>query len=169
MMLVARAKETGRTAEQAFAAPIPAVPLIVFAWGERRRTIARGDRALRVRDLYRGRRSLLWLLPAAALLAVPVAGAVDKAVGAARVLLPGHSLRSWGGDLFGFIPFGHFFSLPGSASSCQSPAERPVPRFSPTRRRALKLKAGMRFGPPTAWSRRGRSPPTTRTPKTLLS
>jgi hypothetical protein len=96
------------------AAPIPAVPLIVFAWSERRRRMARGERVLRVRDLYRGRRSLLWLLPAAALLAVPVAGAVDKGVGAARVLAPGHSLRSWGGDLFGFIPFGHFFSLPGS-------------------------------------------------------
>jgi hypothetical protein len=97
------------------AAPIPAVPLIVFAFEERRRRVREGRRVLRLGDLYRGRRSLLWLIPAAALLAVPVAGAVYKAGSAVNVLLPGHSLADWGGDMRTFIPWNWFFSLPGSA------------------------------------------------------
>jgi hypothetical protein len=96
------------------AAPIPAVPLIVFAWEERRRRIKEGRRVLRVRHLYRGRRSLLWMVPVAGLLAVPVAGAVYKAASAVKVLLPGHSLADWGGDMRKFIPWNWFFSLPGS-------------------------------------------------------
>lgn len=90
------------------AAPIPAVPLLVFAWG------ARG-RLARLRGLYRGWRSLVWMVPVGAALAVPVAGAVDKGVGAVKVLAPGHTLQAWGGDLQSFIPWGQFFSLPGSA------------------------------------------------------
>jgi len=97
------------------AAPIPAVPLIGFALGERRRRIAQGARVFRVRNLYRGWRSLLWMVPVAALLAVPVAGAVDKGVSAVKVLAPGHSLNDWGGDLSGYFPWNHFFSLPNSA------------------------------------------------------
>jgi hypothetical protein len=90
------------------ATPIPAVPLVVFAWRERRRALA-------VRRLYRGARSLVWMVPAAALLAVPVAGAVDKGVHAGQVLLPGHNLQAWGGDMLGFIAWNSFFSLPSSA------------------------------------------------------
>jgi hypothetical protein len=97
------------------AAPIPAVPLIVFAWEERRRRVREGQPVLRVRDMYRGRRSLLWMVPVAGLLAVPVAGAVYKAATAVEVLLPGHSLSDWGGDMQRFIPWNYFFSLPGSA------------------------------------------------------
>lgn len=97
------------------AAPIPAVPLIVFAFEERRRRAKEGRRVFRVRDLYRGRRSLLWLIPVAALLAVPVAGAFYKAGTAVKVLLPGHSLADWGGDMRAFIPWNWFFSLPASA------------------------------------------------------
>ncbi len=96
------------------AAPIPAVPLIVFALVDRRRRAAAGGHVFRVRDLYRGRRSLLWMIPVAALLAIPVAGAVDKGVSAAGVLLPGHSLQGWSGDLPGFVPWNYFFSLPNS-------------------------------------------------------
>jgi len=58
--------------------------------------------------------SLLWIVPLAVLLAVPVAGVAHKAIGAAKVLLPGSSLAVWGGDLVGFIPFNYFVSLPGS-------------------------------------------------------
>ena len=97
------------------AAPIPAVPLIVFAWGERRARIARGEQVLRARDLYQGRKSLLWIVPLCVALAVPVAGVLDKARGAADVLTPGHSLMGWAGDLRDFIPFNFFFSLPNSA------------------------------------------------------
>ena len=96
------------------AAPIPAVPLIAFAWGERRRRRAAGERLFRLRDLYRGRRSLIWIIPLAVLLAIPVAGAVDKGVAAAGVLLPGHSLSDWGGDMQSFLSWNFFFSLPAS-------------------------------------------------------
>jgi hypothetical protein len=96
------------------AAPIPAVPLVVFAWTERRRRISTGEHVFRIRDLYRGRRSLIWMIPVAAALAIPVAGAIDKGVAAAGVLAPGHSLRGWGGDMLSFIPWNYFFSLPAS-------------------------------------------------------
>jgi hypothetical protein len=69
---------------------------------------------LRARDLYKGRRSLIWLVPVAALLAVPVYGVGQKAVGAAQVLGPGHSLQGWGGDIGHFVPFNYFLSLPNS-------------------------------------------------------
>jgi hypothetical protein len=97
------------------AAPIPAVPLIVFALVERRRRSSAGERVLRFRDLYRGRRSLLWMVPVVGLLAVPLAGALDKAILAVQVLAPGHTLSgSWSGDLGGFVPWNFFFSLPNS-------------------------------------------------------
>jgi hypothetical protein len=96
------------------AAPIPAVPLLVFAWEERRRRVKAGHPVQRIRDLYRGRRSLLWMVPVAVALAIPVAGAAEKAVSAVNVLLPGHSLSDWGGDMRAFIPWNYFFSLPGS-------------------------------------------------------
>jgi hypothetical protein len=96
------------------AAPIPIVPIAVFIWIERRRRIAAGQRVPRVRDLYRGRRSLLWIVPVALLLAVPAAGVIQKAGSAAAVLLPGHSLLRWEGDMNHFIPFDRFLSLPNS-------------------------------------------------------
>ncbi len=96
------------------AAPIPAVPLIVFAALERRRRIRAGERVFTLRSLYRGARSLIWIVPAAVLLAIPVAGAVDKGVGAFNVLLPGHSLAGWGGDLGRYLPFNYALSLPSS-------------------------------------------------------
>ena len=94
------------------AAPIPAVPLVVFVWREWRRKLRAGEPVFRFRDLYRGRRSLLWLIPLAVLLAVPAIGVGQKVVGAAKVLAPGNSLVSWAGDLPGFIPFNYFVSLP---------------------------------------------------------
>lgn len=94
------------------AAPIPAIPVLVFVWIARRRRIAAGEHVFRLRELYRGRRSLLWIVPLAALLAIPVLGVYEKAKGAADVLIPGHSLQGWDGDLGRFLPFNHFFSLP---------------------------------------------------------
>ncbi len=100
------------------AAPIPVVPIAVFIWLEWRRKIASGERTLRVRDLYQGRRSLLWMVPVAVLLAVPAAGVIQKAWQAASVLLPGHQLSgSWKGDLTHFIPFDRFLSLPNSPAA----------------------------------------------------
>jgi hypothetical protein len=95
------------------AAPIPAVPILVFAILERRRRIAAGHHVWRVRHLYRGARSLIWLIPVAVLLAVPAVGVIDKSIGAAKVLAPGTNLAVWGGDLGRFLPFNYFFGLPG--------------------------------------------------------
>jgi len=96
------------------AAPIPAVPIAIFLWRERRRKLAAGERVFAPRDLYRGRLSLVWIIPVALLLAVPAIGVAQKAIGAAKVLAPGTSLQAWAGDLVGFIPFNYFLSLPGS-------------------------------------------------------
>jgi hypothetical protein len=96
------------------AAPIPLVPIVVFVWSEWRRRIKAGERTFRPRDLYHGRRSLVWLIPLCALLAVPVVAVVQKGVGAASVLAPGHSLIAWAGDMRSFIPFDYFLSLPNS-------------------------------------------------------
>jgi hypothetical protein len=96
------------------AAPIPALPILIFMWSERRRRIATGERVLRLKDLYRGRLSLLWIVPLCALLAVPVYGVGQKAVGALKVLEPGQSLQGWGGDIGRFVPFNYFLSLPNS-------------------------------------------------------
>ena len=48
------------------------------------------------------------------LLAVPLAGVVEKARDAARVLFdPGHDLHGWAGPLDDFLPFGSFVSVGG--------------------------------------------------------
>src|SRR5206468_7929673 len=60
------------------AAPIPAVPILVFGVLDRRRRKRAGERVWRVRDLYRGPRSLLWMVPLALVLSVPVKGVVEK-------------------------------------------------------------------------------------------
>lgn len=99
------------------AAPIPAVPVLVFLWLERRRRLAAGESVLRLRSVYRGRRSLLWIVPVVTLLLVPIGGVLQKAGEAAQVLVPGHSLQSWAGDLTHFIPFDRFLSLPNSPAS----------------------------------------------------
>jgi hypothetical protein len=97
------------------AAPIPAIPLLVFVFLGWRRRVAAGEPTLRLRDVYRGRKSLLWMVPVAALLAIPVAGAADKTVQAVQALAPGHAISgSWAGDLPGFLPWNYFFSLPNS-------------------------------------------------------
>ena len=86
--------------------PIPLLAIAIFAWFERARLPS-------PRALYRGRRSLLWAVPLVLLLLVPAAAAADKIWDATVLLVdPGHSLRSWGGDIFAFIPAYNFFSLP---------------------------------------------------------
>ncbi len=94
------------------AAPIPAIPIVAFLWIARRRRIAAGEQVFHLSDLYRGRRSLIWIVPLFALLVIPAIGVYEKAGSAAHVLLPGHSLQGWDGDLGRFLPLNHFFSLP---------------------------------------------------------
>ncbi|HEV3229056.1 MAG TPA: hypothetical protein VGY97_06250, partial [Solirubrobacteraceae bacterium] len=99
------------------ALPIPLLALLI-AWRlERRGRRRRGEPLRRLRDLYRGRRSLLWMLPAALVLAVPVFGVVEKLQTGAQVLLPGQSLKHWGGDVGMFIPSYEFFSLPSATGA----------------------------------------------------
>jgi hypothetical protein len=94
------------------ALPIPLVALYV-AWRlERRARQRRGEPVRRLRDFYRGRRSLLWMVPAAVALVVPLVGVAEKIQSGLKVLLPGTSLLgSWGGDVGTFIPPWEFFSL----------------------------------------------------------
>lgn len=95
------------------ALPIPAAALGVAWWHDRRARRARGEpvTSLSWRRVVSGRRSLLWVVPAALVLAVPVVGVAEKILGALKVLAPGTSLQYWGGDLGEFVPFAHFFGL----------------------------------------------------------
>jgi hypothetical protein len=97
------------------ALPFPLIMLAVAWYIDRRERRGRGEpvRSLDPRRLYRGRRSLLWLVPAVVVLAVPVLGVLEKVRGAAIVVLnPDFPLDAWGGDLFGFIPDHHFYAMP---------------------------------------------------------
>ncbi len=96
------------------AAPLPLMPIGVFLWLERKRQLAAGEPVLRVRSLYHGRRSLLWMAPVGCLLLLPVLAVLGKAAGALKVLAPGSSLAAWGGDLRAFIPYDFFLSLPNN-------------------------------------------------------
>ncbi len=91
------------------ALPIPLLPLAIVLWPELRR--------LRPRGLWKGRRSLAWMVPtvlgALWLLSVPpLKGIVEKIRSANAVVLnPFHSLQNWGGDLLGYFPEPHFLAM----------------------------------------------------------
>ncbi len=91
------------------ALPIPLLPLAIVLWPERRR--------VRPRGLWKGPRSLVWMLPAAfvglILLQVPpLKGVIEKIQSANAVVLnPFHSLQNWGGDLLGYFPEPHFLAM----------------------------------------------------------
>ncbi len=86
--------------------PIPLLALAIFVWRE---PVSLPS----PRAIYHGRRSLLWIVPLALVLLVPVAAALGKIWDATVLLVdPGHSLRSWAGDINTFIPAHKFFSLP---------------------------------------------------------
>lgn len=86
------------------ALPIPLVALAVLLWPERR--------ALSPRRLYRGRRSLLWIVPLGLALVVPVLGVIEKAASAAHVIVAvNEPLNAWGGDLHGYFIEPRFLAL----------------------------------------------------------
>ena len=88
------------------AAPIPLIPVVVVLWPQRRRAWAR------VRGLYKGRRTLVWLVPAALVLIVPFYGVLEKlATGVGIVIDPTRSLENWGGDLLGWFREPYFFGV----------------------------------------------------------
>jgi hypothetical protein len=86
------------------ALPLPLLVLAVVLWPERR--------ALSPRRLYRGRRSLLWIVPLMLILSVPIVGVIEKAHSAFNVVFnPGRSLQSWGGDVFDYFPEAQFLGV----------------------------------------------------------
>ena len=96
------------------ALPIPGLALVVFLAVDLRERRRRGDPTglPRPAALWRRGRGLVWMLPLAAALAIPVAEGAGKAWDATRLLLdPNESLKGWGGDLFDFIPAYQFFGL----------------------------------------------------------
>ena len=85
--------------------PIPLIALGVVLRPERRR----------LKSVWRGKRSLLWMVPLALVAAVPVRGVIEKAASAMQVVVdPTVSLRAWGGDLVGFIPEHQFVGMPSA-------------------------------------------------------
>jgi hypothetical protein len=85
------------------AVPIPLIALAFLLWPERGR----------LRRLWGGRRSLLWMVPLGLVLLVPILGVTEKAASAMGPVFDfDRSLRAWGGDLTGFIPEHQFVSLP---------------------------------------------------------
>jgi hypothetical protein len=87
------------------ALPIPLVPVAVALWPHRGRVRELGR-------LYRGRRSLLWIVPLALVFAVPVLGVVEKAWSAATIVFDlSRGLQNWGGDLGGWFREPWFFGI----------------------------------------------------------
>jgi hypothetical protein len=63
------------------------------------------------RRLYRRPRSLLWIVPLAVVLLIPIGGVLEKSITAYRVIDPNASLQAWGGDLSGSFPGEEYFGL----------------------------------------------------------
>jgi hypothetical protein len=91
------------------AAPIPLIPLAIVLWPEAKR--------LRPKGIWKGKRSLKWMIPAAfvflaSLNVPPIKGVSEKFSTASSVVLnPAHSLRNWGGDLKGYFPEPQFIAI----------------------------------------------------------
>ncbi|HEX6712472.1 MAG TPA: hypothetical protein VF066_03765 [Thermoleophilaceae bacterium] len=70
------------------------------------------------------RRSLVWIVPLALLLIVPIAGVVQKVWDAVTLLVnPGNSLIGWQGDLQHYPPVGEFFAIfPNALSGAMAAA-----------------------------------------------
>lgn len=95
--------------------PIPVVGLAVFAAFDS--NVRAGAGAI-WRRVWGSRRGLLWAIPIALALAIPVYGVGQKLVsGAVVVFDPSYSLGTWGGDLIAFIPEYQFLSLGGGLAA----------------------------------------------------
>ena len=87
------------------AVPIPLIALAFLLWPERGR----------LRRLWGGRRSLLWMVPLGLVLLIPALGVLEKAISALGPVFDfDRSLRTWGGDLTGFVPEHQFVALPST-------------------------------------------------------
>jgi hypothetical protein len=98
------------------ALPIP-LTFLLFAWWLDRRGRRRAGERIPAwwkawwQRVYRGWRSLLWIVPLAVLLLIPIGGVLEKSITAYRVIDPNASLQAWGGDLFGSFPGEQYFGL----------------------------------------------------------
>jgi hypothetical protein len=92
------------------ALPLPLLVLAVLLWPERRRLGALWRR------VWRGPRSLLWMVPLGLVLLVPVAGVWEKMLSAATLLASSRPLTDWGGDLKGWFPEPWFLGAPSWAA-----------------------------------------------------
>ena len=96
--------------------PFPALAIAGFWLVDRRERRHRGERVVPLREqlrgLWRGRRSLIWMVPAGALLAVPLFGVLEKIGEAIRLLGNLDSaLEDWQGDLAFHPPVGEFLAV----------------------------------------------------------
>lgn len=88
------------------ALPIPMIPILILLWPERRRVRPW------LRGLWRGPRSLLWMVPVGFVALVPIRGVVEKGASAYNVVFnPTRTLRNWGGDLTGYFPEPWFLGM----------------------------------------------------------
>lgn len=91
------------------AAPIPLLPLVVVLWPEVKKR--------RPRDVWKGPKSLVWMVPALFAFLVawsvpPLKGVSEKMSTASSVVLnPTHTLANWGGDLKGYFIEPQFFAI----------------------------------------------------------
>ena len=91
--------------------PFPLLAVAGFWLADRRRLP-------RPSELWRGRRSLAWMIPLALLLAVPIWGVAEKFADALVVLAnPSERLAGWQGDLRHFPPMHEFFAIPAFSGS----------------------------------------------------
>ncbi|MBA3300664.1 MAG: hypothetical protein H0T15_02250, partial [Thermoleophilaceae bacterium] len=82
--------------------PFPALILVGIFLIDRRERRARGEPVVPLdpRRLWRGPKSLIWMLPAALLLLVPIQGVLEKLAEAVAILGdPSNSLQGWRGDV----------------------------------------------------------------------
>lgn len=93
------------------ALPIGLAGLAAAWWHARRQAgLPLRPRGLR-RRVWKGPRSLLWLVPVVLLAWIPALGVLEKSGSAIQVVLPGSDLGAWGGDLTGFLPWDWFFAV----------------------------------------------------------
>jgi hypothetical protein len=100
--------------------PFPLLTLACLYLLDRRRRRKAGEPvgSLDPRRLWRGPRSLIWIIPLAVLLAVPLRGVAEKlAEGAAILGDPGASFASWRGDVTFYPGYEFFFGTSGIAAS----------------------------------------------------
>jgi hypothetical protein len=95
--------------------PFPLLAAAGFWLYDRRERRQRGEQVapIDVRGLWHGKRSLLWMVPVALLLAIPIAGVVQKIANAVSIIwAPGDSLIGWQGDLLHYPAVAEFFAIP---------------------------------------------------------